>query len=692
MHAIINHAEGLLGWVVQASGQAAVLVCLILLVQVLFRKKLSPAWRYGLWLLVVVRLALPATIESAASVFNLARTPAAQRIAAVVSPMEPVEIAQAAGSPGQAAPQPAEIEPGTPAASGAAWSLRQGLVDIWVAVVLLLLARIIYKNYRFSSFVVRRRPVTDEAVLNLLQDCKAEMNVHVPMDVIETPKVDSPALLGFVRPRLLLPPDMLKSFPRDKLRYFFLHELAHFKRGDIFVNWLASLLHVFHWFNPFVWLAFSRMRADREAACDAYVMALCGDAQEGRRYGEAIVDLMEFAARVHWLPGVVGILEEEKEMERRIAMIANARKYSPWSKALAAGLIAVLGLVTLTNAPSQAAQTPVGPQPDALREYLADLNLDFEEGPAPGQAWPAVWGGGGAGYEFAADGEIKHGGKWSGRIRCASQGQGGFGTLTGFLDPAHFAGKRIRYSGWMKLEDVSGFAGLWFRADVGGKSPAFDNMQKKNIRRTKDWKEYSIELAIPKDTDNINFGALVAGSGTLWVDDLKIEIIGKAAGSARAGPRSAISRRVYTVPSAVAAQLEYLETAADVQEFFKVRGVDFPAGASISYEPGTRRLTVLNTLANMDHIGALMEQMVASRENEGETHAERAIYRMFLDPPPSLAGKLKAGDVTARFAKYGVPFPPGASVHYDPMSDKIVVSNTTEHIESLRLALEKENP
>jgi beta-lactamase regulating signal transducer with metallopeptidase domain len=61
----------------------------------------------------------------------------------------------------------------------------------------------------------------------------------------------------------------LRSFSTEELRFVFLHELAHVRRRDILMSWLMALLQVVHWFNPLVWFAFSRWRADRELACDA---------------------------------------------------------------------------------------------------------------------------------------------------------------------------------------------------------------------------------------------------------------------------------------------------------------------------------------------------------------------------------------------------------------------------------------
>jgi len=57
------------------------------------------------------------------------------------------------------------------------------------------------------------------------------------------------------------------------LRYVFLHELGHLKRGDILVNWLMALPLVLHWFNPLVWYAIQRIRVDGESACDALALS-----------------------------------------------------------------------------------------------------------------------------------------------------------------------------------------------------------------------------------------------------------------------------------------------------------------------------------------------------------------------------------------------------------------------------------
>jgi len=69
MQTLTEHSP--LGYLLKASWQAAVLILLVLAAQKIFGRRLSPRWRYSLWLLVIFRLALPWTVPSGASLFNV---------------------------------------------------------------------------------------------------------------------------------------------------------------------------------------------------------------------------------------------------------------------------------------------------------------------------------------------------------------------------------------------------------------------------------------------------------------------------------------------------------------------------------------------------------------------------------------------------------------------------------------------
>jgi peroxiredoxin len=167
--------------------------------------------------------------------------------------------------------------------------------------------------------------------------------------LIESEEVESPAVYGFWRKWLLLPDGVFEHFSTVELRCIFLHELAHIKRGDLGVNWLVALLQVLHWFNPVLWLAWGRMRADRELATDALALAHVRDGDH-RPYGDTILKVLEGLTGDAALPGLVGIAENKAQLKERLAAISRPGKH--WSGAALAAIIA-LSIVGLTDAQTE---------------------------------------------------------------------------------------------------------------------------------------------------------------------------------------------------------------------------------------------------------------------------------------------------------------------------------------------------
>lgn len=88
----------------------------------------------------------------------------------------------------------------------------------------------------------------------------------------------------------------------------------------------------------------------------------------------------------------------------------------------------------------------------------------------------------------------------------------------------HYIGKRMRFSAFVSSEAVSGWSGLWMRVDDSSYNLiGFDNMSDRPIKGTTSWNTYACVLDIPKESKNINFGLILAGSGTVWIDSCIFE-------------------------------------------------------------------------------------------------------------------------------------------------------------------------
>ncbi len=82
----------------------------------------------------------------------------------------------------------------------------------------------------------------------------------------------SPALVGLLRPRVLLPLDFEARFRPEERALILAHEAVHRARGDNAWRALAWGLAALHWWNPLAWAALRRLQADQELACDAAVL------------------------------------------------------------------------------------------------------------------------------------------------------------------------------------------------------------------------------------------------------------------------------------------------------------------------------------------------------------------------------------------------------------------------------------
>ena len=179
------------------------------------------------------------------------------------------------------------------------------------------------------------------------------------------------------------------------------------------------------------------------------------------------------------------------------------------------------------------------PTTDLVPDSQTPGNLDFEGG-ADGEGVPLSWNNhllepptGGGGYKVSIDAGRAHAGEASGKLERDKPGQpapGEFATLTQKMLPDEYRGKRLRYSGYVRTNRVvHGHAGLWLRMD--GPTPrqilAFDNMSDRGLTGTRRWKLCEVVLDVPEEASAIVFGALLTGTGRMWVDDLKFEVVGK---------------------------------------------------------------------------------------------------------------------------------------------------------------------
>jgi len=165
--------------------------------------------------------------------------------------------------------------------------------------------------------------------------------------LVETRQMTSPAVTGWLRPRLLIPEGLLNRLTQDEIRFLFLHELAHVKRADLAFNWLLTFLQILHWFNPVVWVALRRILAVREEVCDELVLRRCFPGAS-RDYGLTLLRLLEECAPRLRFPAVAGVLDDVRTLRQRILWIRQFGMTNP-HPCVPAGLTVALAVIGLTE-------------------------------------------------------------------------------------------------------------------------------------------------------------------------------------------------------------------------------------------------------------------------------------------------------------------------------------------------------
>jgi len=318
-----------------ASADSLIVVAAILTLQHLFRKWLTPQWRYALWWLLLLRLLLLFVVIPIDPSFH--NPPPAGVVS--VAPEQGVLHSVATVSRTFADKARRRVGPvDTWAFLGPAWCLGA----LGLAVVMAI------QSLRLRRAVSSGQMLKDQAALDLLETCRSTMGLRAWLVPVETRAATGPLLLGVVRPKLLLPPGFVQRVSREQLRHIFLHELAHLRRADIWAGWLMNVLFVMHWFNPVLWLIRRRILNDRECACDATALKRL-DAPGQIAYGRTLLDLAQHAfPPARWSPGMASILETSSNLQRRIEMI-TAFPRKRMAAIVGAAVTLALGAVCLST-------------------------------------------------------------------------------------------------------------------------------------------------------------------------------------------------------------------------------------------------------------------------------------------------------------------------------------------------------
>ena len=338
-------------WLLDSSLMGSILIVLIILVRLTFKKRLSTHCQYLIWFLLIVRLIIPYAPESSISIFNVFL-----HLNIKTWPGHVIGVqtnSQATWSTDSQLPISTTVNDAddyTHRIERSFFDSNENIVlGIWLIGALRLTIYTITLTARMRRILKNGAKVTDVGAIGLFEECKLALNIKSTPVLIESSVIRSPMAAGTLRPHIILPSGIVTELSQEKLRFIILHELAHLQRKDIYVNWITTLLQIFHWFNPLMWYAFNQMREDRELACDANVLSVLKP-DEYKSYGDAIICLLERFSYPVYDHTVAGFASGKSHIKQRMAKIAAYKKGTIAEIFWGISLFSLMGCLALTNA------------------------------------------------------------------------------------------------------------------------------------------------------------------------------------------------------------------------------------------------------------------------------------------------------------------------------------------------------
>ncbi len=307
--------------------QSALLVILLLVVDLLLRKRVRAVFRYCLWMLVLVKLVLPPmfSLPTGIGYWVGDRFPAAFPISSQAFDVAGLERASPSSEMPQVRPAQniTEIDALTAPAASALTPLtwQAVLFILWLVGVFAFLVVLVQRIKFVRGLIAASSPAKKE-LLDLLEQYRQQIGVRWDIRLRISDTIPSPAVCGFFRPTVLIPTPLVEKLSPEGLRATLIHELAHIKRGDLWVNSVQTFLQVVYFYNPFVWFANSVIRRICEEAVDEMVLVTLGG--QAKDYSNTLIDIGEMA---FWKTSLslrlIGVVESKKALHRRIRHMLN---------------------------------------------------------------------------------------------------------------------------------------------------------------------------------------------------------------------------------------------------------------------------------------------------------------------------------------------------------------------------------
>lgn len=199
------------------------------------------------------------------------------------------------------------------------------IINVFYAIALFWLAGAIATVLKFGERTFRIRREKERCfpckmyVQKIFEDCKKELGIRRSIEVLQGYRIQIPMTAGMLKPCVFLP---VEDMEEEQLKTCIYHELTHYKKHDIFWNYIACLMVCIHWYCPWIRTVFRKNDEWSEVICDLSTIGYVGSA---KRYFTTIFEMSQKSQGIKAYRAAC-LFESQDSLEQRIYYAMMYRK------------------------------------------------------------------------------------------------------------------------------------------------------------------------------------------------------------------------------------------------------------------------------------------------------------------------------------------------------------------------------
>jgi len=223
------------------------------------------------------------------------------------------------------------------------------LVYIWVIGAIIYFIHLLFGLRYISQLKKNSFEIIEDSIHEIFNTLKIKLNIEKPIALLESSYIDSPILIGYIKPVILLPIGIINQLSINELEAILAHEIAHFKRNDYLMNIIQLIIESVFYFHPSIWWISNRIRVERENCCDDIALSVC---ENKILYAKSLYNLLKLKSEKH--PSFALALKGSKnhELLLRIKRILNhsQNRSTMLEKISVTGLLMAAGILLSVSA------------------------------------------------------------------------------------------------------------------------------------------------------------------------------------------------------------------------------------------------------------------------------------------------------------------------------------------------------